>query len=111
MENFWRTARHYRKLICTTTAAENKRQKDIIKMTTQYFVAIIKLFKCNFRTEITITLAKLVMVGIFLVAGSCTTKQEEYGCVNCPSVALRIQLQDAQDSSMISNAKKTQGHC
>lgn len=74
-------------------------------MTTQHFVAILHLFKCNFRTERTITLTKLVMVGIFLVAGSCTTKQEEYGCVNCPSVALRIQLQDAQDSSIISNAE------
>ena len=44
------------------------------------------------------------MTGILLFAGSCTTKHEEYGCVNCPSVALRIQLQDSQDNSMISNA-------
>jgi hypothetical protein len=45
------------------------------------------------------------MTGILLFIGSCTTKQEGYTCVNCLSVALRIQLQDSQDSLMISNAK------
>jgi hypothetical protein len=47
---------------------------------------------------------KLALAGILLFTVSCITMQEEYVCVNCLSVALRMQLCDAQDSSWISNA-------
>jgi hypothetical protein len=74
-------------------------------MIKQQFESIYKPSECKFKNIYVNTLIKLFMAGILLFIGSCTTKHEEYGCVGCPSVALRIQLQDSQDSSMIANAE------
>jgi hypothetical protein len=49
----------------------------------------------------------VLMLCILLFLVSCPTKQEDFICVGCPSVALRIKLQDSQDSSIISDAKIT----
>ncbi len=74
-------------------------------MKTPHFNSMYYSFKCKFRTLGTNTLFKLLMAGVFLLIVSCTSKQEGYLCVACPSVALRIKLQDSQDSSKVLNAK------
>jgi len=45
---------------------------------------------------------KYLVLVLFLF--TLCSKQEGYSCVNCASVAFRIQLVDSQDSSLISNA-------
>jgi hypothetical protein len=74
-------------------------------MIKQQFESIYNSSKCNIKNIFSNPFINLLMAGILLFIGSCTTKQEEYGCVTCPSVALRIQLQDSQDSSKITTAK------
>jgi hypothetical protein len=61
--------------------------------------------RSNKNIKMSMTTGIKTLLALLCIHTISCMKLESYGCVDCMSVAIRIELQDSQDSGSITNAK------